>query len=244
MPHDEEAKSIVEYAILDAKIHIYTLVITKFSNYSSSRQILLRTARDIALRIVDIGTRAIRNSPTSIEDATAVRRERCQPKDRHRCLGFSTIFLLKFFIRQNVDPPEERQIVANHVSMTQTLCRVCTIDPKDEFSRSSKVFEVLGREGSDDEDKTKLVLNHRMGVSLMLDAVNTAGKIRGRRMEMRDGEQRYVDEEPGQSQEAQGDIINQMDGNQEFAKSFWSDPYTSLLQFDPASLGADYSPTW
>ncbi|KAH6953492.1 hypothetical protein DER45DRAFT_575950 [Fusarium avenaceum] len=244
MPHDEEAKSIVEYAILDAKIHIYTLVITKFSNYSPSRQILLRTARDIALRIVDIGTRAIRNSPTSIEDTTAVRRERCQPKDRHRCLGFSTIFLLKFFIRQNADPPEEKQIVANHVSMTQTLCRACTIDPKDEFSRTSKVFEVLGREGSDDEDKTKLVLNHRMGVSLMLDAVNTAGRIRGRRMEMRDGEQRYVDDEPGQSQEVQADLINQVDGNQELSKSFWSDPYTSLLQFDPASIEADYSATW
>ncbi|KAM0205923.1 hypothetical protein ACHAQD_012566 [Fusarium lateritium] len=244
MPHDEEAKSIVEYAILDAKIHIYTLVITKFSSYSPSRQILLRTARDIALRIVDIGTRAIRNSPNSIEDTTAVRRERCQPKDRHRCLAFSTIFLLKFFIRQNEDPPEEKQIVANHVAMTQTLCRACTIDSKDEFSRVAKVFEVLGREGPKDEDKTKLVLNHRMGVSLLLDAVNTAGEIRGRRMEMRDGEQRYVDEEAGQPQEGHADLASQVDGNTEFAKSFWSDPYTSLLQFDPASLDADYSTTW
>lgn len=78
----------------------------------------------------------------------------------------------------------------------------------------------------------------------MLDAVNTAGRIRGRRMEMRDGEQRYVDDEPGQSQEVQADLINQVDGNQELSKSFWSDPYTSLLQFDPASIEADYSATW
>ncbi|KAF5965107.1 putative transcription factor SEF1 [Fusarium bulbicola] len=170
---DEETKSIVEYAILDAKIHIYTLVITKSPANSSSRQILLRTARDIALRIVEIGTRAIRTNP---ENTTLIRREKCQPKDRHRCLGFSTIFLLKFFIRQSSDSPEERQLVANHVAMAQTLCRACTIDPKDEFSRNVSVFEALGRDSPGEEDKTKLVLNHRMGVSLMFDAVNTAGK--------------------------------------------------------------------
>jgi hypothetical protein len=83
-----------------------------------------------------------------------------------------------------------------------------------------------------------------MGVSLMLDAVNTAGKIRGRRMEMRDGEQRYVDEDSSQSQEGRTDLVMEVDGNPEFAKSFWSDPYTSLLQFDPATIEPDYSATW
>ncbi|KAG5743742.1 hypothetical protein H9Q72_012096 [Fusarium xylarioides] len=238
---DEETKSIVEYAILDAKIHIYTLVITKSPANSSSRQILLRTARDIALRIVEIGTRAIRTNP---ENITLIRREKCQPKDRHRCLGFSTIFLLKFFIRQSSDSPEERQIVANHVAMTQTLCRACTIDPKDEFSRIVSVFEALGREISKEEDKTKLVLNHRMGVSLLFDAVNTAGKIRGKPVEVEEGDGGTAEETTTETVQDHGDMMSQVDGNPEFLKNFWSDPYTSLLQFDPTSLEGDYPSTW
>ncbi|KAF5249509.1 hypothetical protein FANTH_5202 [Fusarium anthophilum] len=238
---DEETKSIVEYAILDAKIHIYTLVITKSPANSSSRQILLRTARDIALRIVEIGTRAIRTNP---ENTTLIRREKCQPKDRHRCLGFSTIFLLKFFIRQNSDSPEERQLVANHVAMAQTLCRACTIDPKDEFSRIVSVFEALGRDSPGEEDKTKLVLNHRMGVSLMFDAVNTAGKIRGKPVEVEEGESGTADETSTETVQDHGDMMSQVDGNPEFLKNFWSDPYTSLLQFDPTSLEGDYPSTW
>ncbi|KAF5712237.1 transcription factor [Fusarium globosum] len=238
---DEETKSIVEYAILDAKIHIYTLVITKSPANSSSRQILLRTARYIALRIVEIGTRAIRSNPTN---TTFIRREKCQPKDRHRCLGFSTIFLLKFFIRQSSDSPEERQIAANHVAMTQTLCRACTIDPKDEFSRIVSVFEALGRESSNEEDKTKLVLNHRMGVSLMFDAVNTAGKIRGKPVEVEEGSGGMAGETTTEKEHGHGDMMSQVDGNPEFLKNFWSDPYTSLLQFDPTSLEGDYPNTW
>ncbi|TXC08706.1 hypothetical protein FocTR4_00003472 [Fusarium oxysporum f. sp. cubense] len=238
---DEETKSIVEYAILDAKIHIYTLVITKSPVNSSFRQILLRTARDIALRIVEIGTRAIRTNP---ENTTLTRREKCQPKDRHRCLGFSTIFLLKFFIRQSSDGPEERQIVANHVAMTQTLCRACTIDPKDEFSRIASVFEALGRESSTEEEKTKLVLNHRMGVSLMFDAVNTAGKIRGKPVEVEEGDGGTVEETTTETVQDHEDMMSQVDGNPEFLKNFWSDPYTSLLQFDPTSLEGDYPNTW
>ncbi|KAF5561478.1 nucleoside-diphosphate-sugar epimerase [Fusarium napiforme] len=238
---DEETKSIVEYAILDAKIHIYTLVITKSPANSSSRQILLRTARDIALRIAEIGTRAIRTNP---ENITFIRREKCQPKDRHRCLGFSTIFLLKFLIRQSSDGPEERQIVANHVAMAQTLCRACTIDPKDEFSRIVSVFEALGRETSKEEDKTKLVLNHRMGVSLMFDAVNTAGKIRGKPVEVEEGNGGTAEEKMTETLQDHGDMMSQVDGNPELLKNFWSDPYTSLLQFDPASLEGDYPNTW
>ncbi|KAL9573210.1 hypothetical protein ACKAV7_002895 [Fusarium commune] len=238
---DEETKSIVEYAILDAKIHIYTLVITKSPANSSSRQILLRTTRDIALRIVEIGTRAIRTNP---ENTILIRREKCQPKDRHRCLGFSTIFLLKFFIRQSSDGPEERQIVANHVAMTQTLCRACTIDPKDEFSRIASVFEALGRESSKEEEKTKLVLNHRMGVSLMFDAVNTAGKIRGKPVEVEEGDGGTVEETTTETVQDHEDMMSQVDGNPEFLKNFWSDPYTSLLQFDPTSLEGDYPNTW
>ncbi|KAF5257581.1 hypothetical protein FOXYS1_11886 [Fusarium oxysporum] len=238
---DEETKSIVEYAILDAKIHIYTLVITKSPVNSSFRQILLRTARDIALRIVEIGTRAIR---TNHENTTLTRREKCQPKDRHRCLGFSTIFLLKFFIRQSSDGPEERQIVANHVAMTQTLCRACTIDPKDEFSRIASVFEALGRESSTEEEKTKLVLNHRMGVSLMFDAVNTAGKIRGKPVEVEEDDGGTVEETTTETVQDHEDMMSQVDGNPEFLKNFWSDPYTSLLQFDPTSLEGDYPNTW
>ncbi|RBA20854.1 hypothetical protein FPRO05_08301 [Fusarium proliferatum] len=189
---DEETKSIIEYAILDAKIHIYTLVITKSPANSSSRQILLRTARDIALRIVEIGTRAIRSNP---ENTTFIRREKCQPKDRHRCLGFSTIFLLKFFIRQSSDSPEERQIVANHVAMTQTLCRA-------------------------------------------------SGKIRGKPVEVEEGSGGMAGETTTEKEHGHGDMMSQVDGNPEFLKNFWSDPYTSLLQFDPTSLEGDYPNSW
>ncbi|KAM0552420.1 hypothetical protein ACHAPJ_007980 [Fusarium lateritium] len=251
MPSDDEQRSIVEFAILDAKIHMYTLVITKFSGNSSSRQILLRNARDVALRIVHIGTSAICNIPIDTRDLAATRRERCQPKDRHRCLAFSTIFLLKFFFRNSSESPEDKQVIANSIARTQALCKACIFDEKDEFGRIQKVFEVLGRESPNDAEKPKLLLKHRMGLSLIYDAVSHAGQIRGRSIELKEGET-YDEQKPAEDTSqmqqfpSESYLMDQLDANPDFYKSFWSDPYMSLLSFDPSSMETDYqnNNTW
>ncbi|KAF4966409.1 hypothetical protein FSARC_5918 [Fusarium sarcochroum] len=247
MPSDDEQRSIVEFAILDAKIHMYALVITKFSSKSSSRQILLRNARDIALRIVHIGTSAICSSDTG--DLTATRREKCQPKDRHRCLAFSNIFLLKFFFRNSSESPEDKQVVASSIARIGVLCKACTFDENDEFGRIQKTFEVLGRESPKDAEKPKLLLKHRMGVSLIYDAISHAGQVRGRSIELKEGETDHEEkpvEDTSQMQQfpSESYLIDQLDANPDFYKSFWNDPYMSLLSFDPSSTETNHQNTW
>ncbi|KAJ4258940.1 hypothetical protein NW762_008028 [Fusarium torreyae] len=251
MPSDDEQRSIVEFCVLDAKIHMYTLVITRFSSNSSSRQILLRNARDAALRIIHVGTSAICSSTTDTRDLTATRRERCQPKDRHRCLAFSTIFLLKFFFRNSSESPEDKRVIANSIARTQVLCKACTFDEKDEFSRIQKVFELLGRESPNDADKPKLLLQHRMGLSLIYDAVSHVGQTRGRSIELKERgtyDEQKPAEDTSQMQQflSEAYVMDQLDVNPDFYKSFWSDPYMRLLSFDPLSMETDYqnNETW
>lgn len=246
---EDEQMRAVELGILGAKMHLYALVITKDSNNSSSRQIMLRTARDVALRIIHISTLAMRNTPPDGKDQELIRRQRCLPKNHYRCLAFATIFLLKFFHRRGSDAPEEKQAVANHISMAQNLFKACATEPRDEYNRTAGVFEVLGRESPRSIEPSALRLTHRMGVSIVFDAVSHASEARGKPVEM--GENETIQDEGGavgakvhEQLSGQPVELDPSDTNSEFLRGFWSDPYTSLLSFDPTPLESEYQNSW
>ncbi|KAM5356918.1 hypothetical protein ACJ41O_003564 [Fusarium nematophilum] len=245
---DEQMKS-VELSILGAKMHLYALIITRAAQSSSSRQIMLRNALDVALRIIHISTLALRSS--SPGDMALILAQRCLPKDHYRRLAFATIFLLKFFYRSGADVPDERQSVANHISMAQNLFKACSAEPLDEYNRTAKVFEVLGREKPKNSESSGLRLTHRMGVSIVYDAVSNASEARGKPVEIRD------DDTPGggESRVNQGlrgremllgesHNLDQPDSSAEFLRGFWNDPYMSLLSYDPNALDAEYQDPW
>ncbi|RSM18119.1 hypothetical protein CDV31_003041 [Fusarium ambrosium] len=246
-PEDEQMRA-VELGILGAKMHLYALVITKDSNNSSSRQIMLRTARDVALRIIHISTLAMRNAPP--DDQELIRKQRCLPKNHYRCLAFATIFLLKFFHRRGSDAPEERQAVANHISMAQNLFKACATEPRDEYNRTARVFEVLGRESPKSIEPDTLRLTHRMGVSIVFDAVSNASEARGKPVEIRENE--TIQDEGGPEESRvherllnQPEVeMDQADTSSEFLRGFWSDPYMNLLSFDPTPLESEYQDSW
>ncbi|RSL65559.1 hypothetical protein CEP53_003629 [Fusarium sp. AF-6] len=245
---EDEQMRAVELGILGAKMHLYALVITKDSNNSSSRQIMLRTARDVALRIIHISTLAMRNAPP--DDQELIRKQRCLPKNHYRCLAFATIFLLKFFHHRGSDAPEERQAVANHISMAQNLFKACATEPRDEYNRTARVFEVLGRESPRSIEPDALRLTHRMGVSIVFDAVSNASEARGKPVEIRENE--TIQDEGGPEESRvherllnQPEVeMDQSDGNSEFLRGFWSDPYMNLLSFDPTPLESEYQDSW
>lgn len=247
---EDEQMRAVELGILGAKMHLYALVITKDSNNSSSRQIMLRTARDVALRIIHISTLAMRNAPPDGNDQELIRKQRCLPKNHYRCLAFATIFLLKFFHRRGSDVPEERQAVANHISMAQNLFKACATEPRDEYNRTARVFEVLGRESPKAIEPDTLRLTHRMGVSIVFDAVSNASEARGKPVEIRENET-IQDEGVSTGSRVHERLLNQPaveldqpDTNSEFLRGFWSDPYMSLLSFDPTPLESEYQESW
>ncbi|KAI8723007.1 Fungal-trans domain-containing protein [Fusarium sp. LHS14.1] len=247
---EDEQMRAVELGILGAKVHLYALVITKDSNNSSSRQIMLRTARDVALRIIRISTLAMRNAPPDGIDQELIRKQRCLPKNHYRCLAFATIFLLKFFHRRGSDVPEERQTVANHISMAQNLFKACATEPRDEYNRTARVFEVLGQESPKSIEPDALRLTHRMGVSIVFDAVSNASEARGKPVELRENET-IQDEGAPEEPRAHERLLNQPsiemeqhDTSSEFLRGFWSDPYMSLLSFDPTPLESEYQESW
>ncbi|KAJ4327251.1 hypothetical protein N0V84_002381 [Fusarium piperis] len=246
---EDEQMRAVELGILGAKMHLYALVITKDSNNSSSRQIMLRTARDVAIRIIHISTLAMRSAPPDGQDEELIRKQRCLPKNHYRCLAFATIFLLKFFHRRGSDAPEERQAVANHISMAQNLFKICATEPLDEYNRTAKVFEVLGRESPKSIEPSALRLTHRMGVSIVFDAVSNASEARGKPVEIRENETIQDDDGPGDSRVHERPLnqpveLDQPDTSTEFLKGFWNDPYMSLLSFDPTPLESEYQDSW
>ncbi|KAF4978856.1 hypothetical protein FZEAL_4838 [Fusarium zealandicum] len=252
-PGDEQMKP-VELSILSARMHVYALMVTKDAPFSPSRQIMLGTARDVALRIIHISTLAFSSSSNGPGDPDLIRRQRSLPKNHYRCLAFATIFLLKFFYRKGADAPDERQTVANHIAKVQNLFKACAIEPLDEYNRTAKVFEVLGRENLDPEisKASKLRLTHRMGVSIVFDAVSHASEARGRPVEIRDGErlstgQTAKEDEPSRGPELLIDethVEDRPDTSMDFSQGFWSDPYMSLLSFEPTSLEAEYRDPW
>lgn len=198
---------MAELGVLAAKLHFYALVITRIRPGATSRDILLKLGLGVSLRIAHLtNARLHENSSNSISTAethnlTLQQRLRTHPKNYFRGLAFATVFLLRYFSLNSAAHVDEQQMAFNHVMMAQHIFQTCATSPQDEPGRAASLFETLGRQAPISADATKLRLTDRMGVSILLDAVSTASEVRGRPVEIAEGETPkgtpvYAKEEP------------------------------------------------
>lgn len=195
---------MAELGVLAAKLHFYALVITRIRPGATSRDILLKLGLGVSLRIAHLTNARLHdnsNSTAETHNLTLQQRLRTHPKNYFRGLAFATVFLLRYFSLNSAAHADEQQMAANHVMMAHHIFQTCATSPQDEPGRAASLFETLGRQAPISADATKLRLTDRMGVSILLDAVSTASEVRGRPVEIAEGETPkgtpvYAKEEP------------------------------------------------
>ncbi len=179
---------LAELGVLAAKLHFYALVITRVRPGATSRDILLKLGLGVSLRIAHLMNARLHDSAAETHGLALRQRQRTHPKNYFRGLAFATIFLLRYFSLNSTAHADEQQAAANHVMMAHGIFQTCTASPHDEFGRAAVLFETLGRQAPVSADAAKLRLTDRMGVSILLDAVSTASEVRGRPVEIAEGE--------------------------------------------------------
>ncbi len=236
-----EVSKAVELYILDTKLHFYTLFITKTSHNSSSRSIMLRTALSVALRIIHISTSSWRDFPEMKGSLSFIQKQRSLPKNHYRGFAFATIFLIRFFHNSDTASPDESQLAANHIQLAREHFKACSTTPHDEFSRTREVFEVLSRMKPMETESKKLRLTHRMGVSIILDALTNASEVRGKPTEIEEDEPEG-DDISDHHESIDADLNNfydpqipmeQPDMNVDLLRGIWTDPILNMFNFEP-----------
>lgn len=236
-------RKVVEITILDARIHFYAIFVTKTPHGSTSRSIILRQALTVAQSIIHLSTSNWCNGPGGDFDAVAKETQRCFPKNYYRGFAFAVIFLLRFFYRSKSASIEDKDSVSRHVSLAQKHFKGCSVEPLDEFHRTAKFFEILCRSSSEASESAKLRMNHRMGVSIVLDAVTDATEVRGQPVGIEEDEAPRNAEPFGEGYLGMMEDLpyptEHMATNTEFIRGFWNDPILSVLNFE--SFSPDYT---
>lgn len=217
-------RHMVDYSILTTKLHFYALFMARAQPGGVAHSITLKTALTVALRLIQIATERKRSYPEMDSSGLSpVQQARCLPKSYYKTLAFATIFLLKFFHLSDSATSAERQSATDHILMSHDIFSGCSTDPLDEFGRAARVFDILGSLSPDKSEPSKLRLTNRMGVSVLLEALNITYEARGQSTEL--DENATLDEnapEPGSSM--QSDI--QLTGQQENQDGVQNWPYT------------------
>ncbi|KAI1391814.1 uncharacterized protein F4822DRAFT_105932 [Hypoxylon trugodes] len=224
--------TMIDHFVMAVKMHVYTLVIIRSRSTTSSRDILLKLGLAAALRIINLANSRFHERSDKPQSMSIGDRERLLPKDYFRGLAFATIFLLRYFsLNNNASNHEEQQLAANHVIMSHTMFRTLTLQPRDEFDRVANLFEVLCKQTPVSAD-VKSNLTDRMGVYILLDAIDTANKLRGRTVEIQESEVPTTSASlPGPSSipaedvfDTNSQMVEPWQSDIAFANMFWGDP--------------------
>jgi hypothetical protein len=235
---DAEQSRSIELAVSNVKLHLYTLVIiSDTSQQSPDRQVLLRKGLDVALRIIHLSTWEVcTKTPQGPGHSTLIRRQRCLPKNSYRSLAFAAIFLLEFSQEVTYQTVSEKQHVTNHIKTSQAFFRACSLEPLDEYARTAKLIEVLEKDIADNTEMRPSRLTHRMGFSIVLDAIKRGSEVRGKVVTLQDDGN--IDEG---SHSPRDDVVweanplhnptdasipsFQADWSSDFSWGFWGDPF-------------------
>ncbi|KAI5461874.1 hypothetical protein BGZ63DRAFT_356072 [Mariannaea sp. PMI_226] len=237
-----EVSKAVELYILDTKLHFYTLAITKISHDSSSRSIMLTTALSAALRIIHTSTSTWRDYPEVKGSLSFIQKQRSLPKSHYRGFAFATIFLIRFFHNSDTASLDEKQLAANHIQLAREHFKACSTSPHDEFSRTREVFEVLSRLKPMEAETKKLRLTHRMGVSIILDALTNASEVRGKPTKIEEQDKLESDDVSDRHDSIGANLddfydsqvsMDQAGMNVDLLRGLWTDPILNMLNFEP-----------
>lgn len=179
---EAEQATSVELTVLDVTLHLYTQAIIAASpRNTSDREVMILKGFRFALRLVHLATKDYwKATPQSPEQHASILKQRCLPKSRGRSLAFATIFLLMFSRHESDQSISDRQHITAHVKMAVDLFRACSMEPFDEYARTAALLEVLEQEVPKHSRTWPLILTHRMGFSIVLDAVHKAAEARGK----------------------------------------------------------------
>ena len=167
---------MAEMGVLSTKLHFYSLAITRVRPGSTARNILLKLGLGVSLRIAHLANARLHKTPPDTHGLTVPQRQRAHPKNYFRALSFAMVFLLRYFSLDTAAHVDEQQMAANHVKAAHHVFQTCAAGPQDEYGRVATLFETLGRQdaASADAARAKLAADHRMGVSILFDAVSPA----------------------------------------------------------------------
>ena len=221
---NQHDRHMVDYSILTTKLYFYALFMTRAQPGGVAHSITLKTTLTVALRLIQIATERKRNYP-EIDSCglSPVQQARCLPKSYYKTLAFATIFLLKFFYLSESATNAERQSATDHILMSHDIFRGCSTDPLDEFGRAARIFDILGSLSPDKSEPSKLRMTNRMGVSVLLEALNITHEARGRSTEL-DENATLEDVAPETRTGSQSDM--QPSGQPENQDVFENWPYT------------------
>ncbi|KAI5924610.1 hypothetical protein F4810DRAFT_700675 [Camillea tinctor] len=255
--YPDQWAQMAESNALVAKIHIYALVITRGRAGTVSRDILLKLALSAALRIIHLANlRFIEETPDAF-NLTGLQRHRTMVKNYFRGLAFATAFLLRYFSLNNAASTEERQLAANHVILSHTIFKACSMYPRDEHGRVAAMFETLCQKAPLIFDPDKARVTDRMGVSVLLEAISTASCLRGEPAEMPEPQMQNpviniplqqiggVDGQEYEGGPAAANAFEPWTADAAFQTEFWTDQVWDMFNFPEASSqfqpGSDYS---
>lgn len=230
--------SRVEMAYLTAKLLLYTTVIIRLQSDRASREIIMRNALSVAVRITYLTDQDFAfNSPDYADIAPEVL-SATLPKNYFRVLVLSTAFLIRFFVLNAQAIPEEKELARNHVAIAQRYLNSLSDDPLDERVRGATLFGILSRQKPIDLENSKLRVDDRMGASLVYDAVTMGQELRHMPFEVEETEGKTNDDGGGMGREQEISMNSEsdeiiMDGKAQ------SDAYPTLDFSLPEDLWGD-----
>jgi hypothetical protein len=239
--HEEmERGRMIEFNILNAKLHFYALYITRILPKSTNLELVLKSALPVAMRIIHICSVQAHGGTPGRENISLLQKIRAYPKNFFRGIIFATMILLKFFHLNTNAAPEERQTAANHIAMAREVFKAAAMDPLDEYGRASRILEILSRLEPDNSEATRLRLTHRMGVSIVLDVLTRVYEVRGMSGEL--PEHQLPEDLPLGAQEELGHqahtfpempyTMEQIHSSLDFLRDFWEDPVSNMFSLD------------
>ncbi|KAI0419601.1 hypothetical protein F5X98DRAFT_68100 [Xylaria grammica] len=138
---------MLEYNTLVAKLHMYSVVISRDGMGNTARDILLKLSFSTALRIISLANMRNEDDLRESHGVRELRQYGVLPKAYYRGLGFTTAFLLRYFSLNTTASAEEQQLAANHVALSHAIFKSCSTYANDEFGRVAAIFEELCQRG-------------------------------------------------------------------------------------------------
>ncbi|KAH3953335.1 hypothetical protein HBH53_041310 [Parastagonospora nodorum] len=198
-----------EMAYLTAKILLYTTVILRLQSDRSAREILMRKALTVAVRIAYLTNQGLAYRSTEFPNLRPQDLGNTLPKNYYRTLILSTAFLIRFFVLNVNAQPEEQELARNHVALAQRYLTLSGEDPQDERVRGAILFDVLCKQAPIDLETAKLKVDDRMAASLWYDAISTGHVLRNRPVEVEEASPRAAGEDSTAGQEIGGETATQ-----------------------------------
>jgi hypothetical protein len=228
-----------EISLLTAKLFLYSLCFIYDENVTlpsalvsidamTSFRVILYSGHAAAVRLIHLYAQAKAETPTAMTGQSCYQHVAYYPKHYPRSVAFAAIFLLKFIAIEPHAPECDLDLARNHVNIVYRVFN--SFHDWREYHRGAKLIELLIRMTSPGNGQVELHVKHRLGASLLYDALWTAKTIRDRNDEP--AKVTAIDTGITERSIAEHVMVDQMDNESAFPWGLWDDSF-----FDSFTLG-------